>query len=261
MNSGMKERMEQLAKQTNIKVGDDSPTYDYGKYCDHTVVRGYTSRDIVKKFCDEGKEYNVFAVCVTPIHAKFVKEQLKGTDIKTCISIGFPLGANKPQTKAFEARLAIEDGADEVEMVINVGALRDKNYELVYEDIKGVVDVGAELGAVVKVIIETCYLSNYEKIMAVILCELAGADYIKTSTGMGTGNATVEDIYLIGNVIKRIGSKMKIKASGGIETQKQAEKMLFAGADRLGLSKAKQVVTGDDAAVSASSENQPPKFV
>lgn len=240
-----------LAGNQSIALYDES----YGKYCDHTVLRAYTKQSIVKRFCDEAKEYKAAAVCVNPIHVPFVREQLAGTGIKTCTVVGFPLGANKPLIKAMEAAEAIKDGAQEIDMVINIGALRDDNLKLVYEDIKGV--VGAAKGkAEVKVIIETCYLNTEQKIKACILCKLAGADYVKTSTGFGTDGAKVEDIRLIRQVV---GDSLKIKASTGVDTRSDARKMIEAGAVRLGTSRTLQIVTGNDQLKSVSADNQPPK--
>jgi deoxyribose-phosphate aldolase len=229
---------------------------NYGKYCDHTVLRAYTPQSIVKRFCDEAKQYKAAAVCINPIHVPFVREQLAGTGIKTCTVIGFPLGANKPVIKAIEAAEAIKDGAEEVDMVINIGALRDDNLQLVYEDIKGVVDA-AKGKAEVKVIIETCYLNTEQKIKACIISKLAGADYVKTSTGFGTGGAKAEDIRLIKRVV---GDSMKIKASTGIDTREDAKRMIEAGAIRLGTSRTPQIVTGDDNIKGVSADNQPPKY-
>lgn len=228
---------------------------NYGKYCDHTVLRAYTPQSIVKRFCDEAKQYKAAAVCINPIHVSFVREQLAGTGIKTCTVIGFPLGANKPVIKAMEAAEAIKDGAEEVDMVINIGALRDDNLQLVYEDIKGVVDA-AKGKAETKVIIETCYLNTEQKIKACILSKLAGADYVKTSTGFGTDGAKEGDICLIRQVV---GDSMKIKASTGINTREDAKKMINAGAVRLGTSRTPQIVTGDEKIKGVSAENQPPK--
>lgn len=235
------------------KKGDK---YDesYAKYCDHTVLKAYTPQYIVRKFCDEAIKYKFASICVNPIHVGFVSEQLKGTGIKTCCVIGFPLGANKPQVKAFEASEAIKDGAEELDMVINIGALRDGNLKLVFEDIKSVTDVAIGR-AKVKVIIETCYLTDREKIVACIISKLAGADYVKTSTGFGSGGATVEDVKLMLGVV---GDTMRVKASTGIETREDAQKMIQAGATRLGVSRSVHIVEGDTNIKIASLENQVP---
>jgi len=185
-----------------------------------------------------------------------VHKELEGTNIGTATVIGFPLGANKPCVKAFETAEAVKDGADEVDMVINIGALREGNYELVLEDIKGVVAAAAGK-AKVKVIIETCYLTDAQKKKACELVIEGGADFVKTSTGMGTGGATVHDIELLREVA---GNKIMVKASGGVDTRETAYAMIQAGADRLGVSKVPQIVNDDAGMYSASKGNQPPKF-
>ncbi len=234
----------------------DAPLNDeYGKYCDHTVLRAYTPKAMVKRFVDEAIKYKAASVCVNPIHVSFVNSLLSGSGIKTCTVVGFPLGANKPAIKAAEAKLAIEDGAREIDMVINVGALKDKNYNLVYNDIKGVVDV-CKGYADVKVIIETCYLSNDEIVKASLLVEKAGADYVKTSTGFGTDGARVQDVELIRATVS---DKMKIKASTNVNTRQDADNFVKAGATRLGTSKTPNIVTGDDTIIGVSADNQPPK--
>ena len=235
-----------------VETGKYRP--ELGKYCDHTVLKAYTKREVVEAMCDEAIKYNAASVCVNPIHVALVKEKLKGTGIKTCCVIGFPLGANTTATKAFETRDAIGNGVEELDMVINIGALRDGDNETVYQDIKGVVDAAAGK-AVVKVIIETGYLTNEEIVTASELCVKAGADFVKTSTGFSPGVATVEDVRLIK---KTVGNAAKIKASAGIKTQERALMMIEAGADRLGVSSTVQIVTGDDNAPSASGSNKEP---
>ena len=226
----------------------------YGKYCDHTVLRAYTTQETVKTFCEEAIKYQAASVCVNPIHVAFVHECLKGTDIETCCVIGFPLGANKPEVKAFEAARAVLDGADELDMVINVGALRDGNLALVLEDIQGVVK--AAQGRPVKVIIETCYLTDDEKRTASRLCEEGGAAYVKTSSGFGTRGASVEDLKLIRETV---GPQMKIKASTDINTREDADRVIAAGAVRLGVSRTPQIVEDDTTLVTATVLNKPPK--
>lgn len=254
-----------LIEEEIKRVGEEekNPPKEYdvklllGKYCDHTVLRAYTPKVIVKRFCDEAKANGAASICVNPVHVKLVSEELKETDIKTCCVIGFPLGANTPAVKAFEANEAIENGAHEVDMVINVGALRDPDYALVYEDIKGVVNV-AKGKAHVKVIIETCYLTKNQKIAACVIAREAGADFVKTSSGMGTGGATVEDVQLMKLVV---GDSMSVKASAGIETKEDVITMVKAGAVRVGTSRIVQIASGAPNAFSASKDNQPPKFV
>ena len=159
---------------------------DYAKYCDHTILKPDASRKTVEKFCNEAKEYDFASVCVNPTHVRYVASLLKGSNVKTCSVIGFPLGASTPFVKAIETRDAIANGAEEVDMVINIGALKDGDYDLVYKDIKAVVDAAAGQ-AIVKVIIETCLLTDQEKIKACLLAKNAGADFVKTSTGFGGG--------------------------------------------------------------------------
>ena len=228
----------------------------FAAFCDHTVLRAYTPSSVVKEFCEEAKKYGAKAVCVNPVHVALVAKELEGTDIGTATVIGFPLGANKPCVKAFEAAEAVKDGAVEVDMVINIGALREGNYALVLEDIKGVVAAAAGK-AKVKVIIETCYLTDEQKKKACELVIEGGADFVKTSTGMGTGGATVHDIELLREVA---GDKIQVKASGGVDTRETAYAMIKAGADRLGVSKVPQIVNDDTSLYSASKGNQPPKF-
>ncbi len=228
--------------------GDTTPKtsgkYDpsYAKYMDHTVLKPETVRSTVKKFCDEAKQYKFASVCINPTHVKYVSEQLKGSGVKTCCVIGFPLGANTTLVKGLEAVEAVKNGAEEVDMVINVGALKDKEYDLVYEDIKAVVD-GAHPRALVKVIIETCLLTDEEKVKACELAKRAGADFVKTSTGFGKGGATVEDVRLMK---RTVGDSMMVKASTGINDRAVTDAMLAAGAVRMGTSKGIKIVNGDE---------------
>ncbi|HBU11391.1 MAG TPA: deoxyribose-phosphate aldolase, partial [Clostridiales bacterium] len=213
----------------------------------------YTTSDVVEKFCEEGIRYGAAAICVNPVHVALVKKHLMGTGIKTSVVVGFPLGANKTSTKAFETREAVRDGADEIDMVINIGALREGDYAYVLEDIKAVVQAAGR--AAVKVIIETCYLTKEQKIKACALSKQAGAAFVKTSTGMGTGGATEEDVRLMKEAV---GEGMFVKASGGVDNRAAAYKMLRAGADRLGVSRVPQIVADDTEQDSVSKHNQPP---
>lgn len=214
----------------------------YAKYMDHTVLKPDTQKSTVKKFCDEAKEWKFASVCVNPTHVKYVSQQLAGSGVKTCCVVGFPLGANTPLVKALEAMEAVKNGADEVDMVINVGALKDKDYDLVFEDIKGIVEA-SHPKAIVKVIIETCLLTDEEKVRACELAKQAKADFVKTSTGFGSGGATVEDIRLMK---RTVGDSMLVKASTGINDRKACDQMLSAGAVRMGTSKGIKIVMGED---------------
>ncbi|RLF85613.1 deoxyribose-phosphate aldolase [Thermococci archaeon] len=211
------------------------------KYIDHTNLKAYASEEDIIKLCDEARRYNFYAVCVNPYRVKLAKEQLQGTNIKVATVIGFPLGATPTEVKVFEAKKALEDGADEVDMVLNIGALKDKAYKYVRNDIAEVVRIAHEKGAIVKVIIETCYLSEEEKEIACKLAVEAGADFVKTSTGFGTGGATIEDVKLMRKVV---GDKLGVKAAGGIRTYEEALAMINAGANRIGTSSGVKIIEG-----------------
>lgn len=210
------------------------------KMIDHTILKATATKEEVIKICSEAKEYGFFSVCVNPTQIELVKKELQGSDVKVCTVIGFPLGANTPEVKAFETKDAISKGADEVDMVINIGALKDKNYELVQRDIKAVVDAANKV-ALVKVIIETCYLTDEEKKIACELAVKAGTDYVKTSTGFGTGGSTPEDIKLMRETV---GENIGVKASGGVRCEKDAIAVIEAGASRIGASASIAIVSG-----------------
>jgi deoxyribose-phosphate aldolase len=218
-------------------------TTNIAKMIDHTLLKANTTKEQIVKLCEEAKQYNFASVCVNPTWVATAAELLKGTDVKVCTVIGFPLGANTPETKAFETKDAIEKGATEVDMVINIGALKDGNDELVERDIRAVVEA-AKGKALVKVIIETCLLTEEEKVRACELAVKAGADYVKTSTGFSTGGATVEDIALMR---KTVGPDIGVKASGGVRDLQGAEAMIQAGATRIGTSSGVAIVQGKTA--------------
>lgn len=205
---------------------------------DHTALKADTSKQEIKKLCDEAIEYNFKAVCVNPTFIEYCNSLLKDSEVKIATVIGFPLGANTSSTKAFETRDAIEKGADEVDMVINIGALKDKDYELVEKDIQSVVKA-ADKKAIVKVIIETSLLSDEEKVKACELALKAGADFVKTSTGFSTGGATVSDVALMKSIV---GDKLEVKASGGVRDYETAKSMIKAGATRIGTSSGVKIV-------------------
>lgn len=210
------------------------------KYIDHTLLKPESTRSDIARVCEEAKHYNTASVCVNPCWIGYVAELLRGTDIKPCCVIGFPLGATLSEVKAFETAAAIRDGAQEVDMVINIGALRGAEFDTVYEDIKAVVDAAAGK-ALVKVIIETCLLTDEQKVIACKLAKQAGADFVKTSTGFSTGGAKVEDIRLMRETV---GPEMGVKASGGVRTKEDAEAMIAAGATRIGASSSKKIIEG-----------------
>ena len=212
---------------------------ELAKMMDHTILKATATPEDVKIICEEALRINAASVCVNPFHVPMVKELLAGSDVKVCTVIGFPLGANTSEVKAFETREAIQKGAEEVDMVINVGALLAGDTETVYQDIKAVVDAAG--GTLVKVIIETCYLNDEQKRIACELALKAGADFVKTSTGFGTGGATAHDVELMRSVV---GSKLKVKASGGIRTYEDAMAVVAATADRLGVSASIAILEG-----------------
>lgn len=209
----------------------------YAKYMDHTVLKADTTKETLKKFCDEAKEYGFASVCVNPGNVPYIADQLKGSGVITCSVIGFPLGANTTFMKAMETLEAVKNGAGEVDMVINVGALKDKDYDYVKKDIGAVVNA-AHPQAEVKVIIETCLLTDEEKVTACKLAKEAGADFVKTSTGFGSGGATAEDIRLM----KQTVGDMRVKASTGVNNRRICDDMLAAGACRMGTSKGIYIV-------------------
>ncbi|MBR3298806.1 MAG: deoxyribose-phosphate aldolase [Clostridia bacterium] len=205
---------------------------DIRKLIDHTLLKPDASEEAIKRICDEAKEHGFKSVCVNPSRVGFVAEQLEGSDVLPCCVIGFPLGATLPEVKAFEAAAAIEEGAKELDMVINIGAAKDGNWELVKKDIEAVV-TAANGEAAVKVIIETCLLTDEEKVLACQCAMEAGADFVKTSTGFSTGGTTEQDVALMRKVV---GENLGVKASGGVRTPEDAEKFIKAGASRLGTS-------------------------
>lgn len=207
---------------------------------DYTLLKADATKEMIEKLCEEALEYEFAAVCISPYYVELSKELLKDSKVKVATVVGFPLGANTKETKAFEARQAIENGADELDMVINIGALKNKDYDLVRNDIKAVVEAAKDRG-IVKVIIETSLLTHEEKVLACTLAREAGADFVKTSTGFSTGGATIEDITLMKATI---GEDLKIKASGGIRDYKTAKSMIDAGASRIGASSSIKIVQG-----------------
>ena len=213
---------------------------ELNKYIDHTILKPGASVDDVKKICDEAKEYDFASVCVNPSNIAFVTEQLKGSDVSPCVVVGFPLGATLPEVKAFEAESCIALGAKEVDMVVNVGAIKSGDWNLVKRDITAVVKAAKDK-ALVKVIIETCLLTDDEKIQVCKTAKTVGADFVKTSTGFSTGGAIKSDIELMRRVV---GSEMGVKASGGVRSYEDAITMIKAGATRLGTSSGVSIMSG-----------------
>lgn len=210
------------------------------KYIDHTVLKADTSKAKVQQIIDEAIQYDFMSVCINPTWVSFAAKQLATTDVKVCTVIGFPLGANTSAVKAFEAADAIKHGADEVDMVINIGAAKDGDWDLVESDIQAVVDASGDV--LTKVIIETSLLTDEEKIKACQAAVRAGADFVKTSTGFSTAGATVSDIALMRQTV---GPDMGVKASGGVRSIADAQAMIDAGTTRLGTSNGVDIMKGN----------------
>jgi len=213
------------------------------KYIDHTILKADTSREAVLKVCQEARDHGFFSVCVNPYYVSLVRDQLQGSDVKVCSVIGFPLGAGVASIKAQEAAQAIADGAHEIDMVLNVAALKNGELEVVEADIRAVAEVCSGK-ALLKVILETCLLTDAEKTTACQLSVKAGADFVKTSTGFSTGGATVEDIRLMRQTV---GPDIGVKASGGVRDRETALAMIEAGASRVGASASVAIVNGETA--------------
>ncbi len=212
---------------------------DLAKMIDHTLLKPDATRDEVVKLCEEARKHRFASVCVNTTWVPLAKSLLSGTDVMVCAVVGFPLGAMLPTAKAYEARDAVRQGAKEIDMVINIGALKSRDYETVFEDICRVVKASAPAG--VKVILETGMLDQEQKIIGCTLSKLAGAAFVKTSTGFAKGGATVEDIEMMRRIV---GSDVGVKASGGVRTAEDAVKMAQAGANRIGASASVAIVTG-----------------
>jgi len=202
------------------------------KYIDHTLLKPDATTEQIKILCAEARQYDFASVCVNSCHVPLAKAELEGTDVKVCCVVGFPLGACLTEAKAYEAALSVERGAEEVDMVINIGAAKDGNWELVEQDIKAVVEA-CHPKAIIKVIIETCLLTDEEKRQACLCAKRAGADFVKTSTGFSLSGATPEDVALMRETV---GPDMGVKAAGGVRCTEDADKMISAGATRLGTS-------------------------
>ena len=229
------------AERLSTHLGAIPADLSIASMIDHTLLKPDATPDQIAQLCFEARKYNFASVCVNPANVRLCAELLRGSPVKVCSVIGFPLGANTPDVKVMEAQLAIQQGASEIDMVINIGALKGGDMQLVARDIRGVVRTAHEGGAILKVIIETALLTEDEKVTACLLAKEADADFVKTSTGFSGGGATVEDITLMRRVV---GPEMGVKASGGIRTTEDAEKMVKAGATRIGASASVKIVQG-----------------
>ncbi|TDW10209.1 deoxyribose-phosphate aldolase [Breznakia blatticola] len=210
------------------------------KLIDHTLLKADATRDQIAKLCQEAKEYDFMSVCVNSYWVPFCVEQLAGTDVKVCTVVGFPLGAMSTAAKAWETKVAIEQGAKEIDMVLNIGELKGKNYDVVREDVRAVVE--AAKGNIVKVILETCLLTDEEIVKASELCVEAGAHFVKTSTGFSTEGANPRVVKLMKDTV---GDKAEVKAAGGVRSAEDVEKMVEAGATRIGTSSGIKLVAGE----------------
>jgi deoxyribose-phosphate aldolase len=220
--------------------GAAAVTLDIARYIDHTLLKPDTTLDQITKLCEEAREFGFASVCVNPYYVKHCAKLLDGSGVQVGTVVGFPLGANATKVKAREARRAIRDGADEIDMVINVGALKSGDDEAVYRDIRAVVKVCKKGKAICKCILETCLLTDEEKTRACEAARRAKADFVKTSTGFSTGGATVEDVALMARAVA--DAKMGVKASGGIRSFDDARRMIEAGATRIGASAGVRIV-------------------
>ena len=222
--------------------GADVPR-DLARFIDHTLLRPDASAADIDKLCEEARQCGFAAVCVNPTWVRRCAQNLRGSNVRVASVVGFPFGASTPEVKAMEARRAIRDGAREIDMVINVGALKSGDHDLVRRDIEKVSDACHEAGAINKVIIEAALLTDEEKIVASHLAKLAKADFVKTSTGFGPGGATLEDVLLMRETV---GPKLGIKAAGGIRSAEDVREMIAAGATRIGASASVEIVTGSE---------------
>lgn len=225
-----------------IGIGEELIDKDVARMIDHTLLKPEATPQEIKKLCEEARTYGFASVCINPCYVPMCKDLLSGSKVKVCTVIGFPLGSTTTEVKRFEAEQALKNGAQEVDMVINVGMLKQKEYEYVFNDINQVVLAAKKFGALCKVIIETALLSDEEKIKACLLSKEAKADFVKTSTGFSKGGATAGDVALMKYVV---GSTVGVKASGGIRTTEDAKLMIASGAERIGASASVKIVKGE----------------
>ena len=227
------------ASRIGGEPGSRAVPKDIARYIDHTLLKPHATEEQIVQLCREALEYHFASVCVNPAFVRLCANQLRGSDVKVCAVVGFPLGATTPSVKAFEARKAIREGAREIDMVINVGALKSGDYDLVLRDIEAVVEACHDAGAITKVIIEAALLTDEQKVAACVLAKRAKADFVKTSTGFASGGATIRDVAIMRATV---GPEMGVKAAGGIRTYLDALGMIEAGATRIGASAGVQIV-------------------
>jgi deoxyribose-phosphate aldolase len=229
------------AERLSSTLGIIPGNVDLARTIDHTLLKPDATQDQIAQLCYEARKYGFASVCINPTWVELCVKLLEGSPVKVCTVIGFPLGASAPEVKAFETQVALDHGATEIDMVINIGALKARDLELVAKDIRGVVTTAHASGAIVKVIIEAVLLTDEEKTIACLLSKEAGADFVKTSTGFASGGATVHDVALMRRVV---GPEMGVKAAGGVRTFEDAENMLKAGATRIGASAGVKIIQG-----------------
>jgi len=232
------------AERLSSTLGVIPENLDLARMIDHTLLKPDATQDQIAQLCFEARKYGFASVCVNPTWVELCAKLLEGSPVKVCTVIGFPLGATAPEVKAFETQNALDHGASEIDMVINIGALKARDFDLVARDIRGVVMTAHARGAIVKVIIEAVLLTDEEKTIACLLSKEAGADFVKTSTGFASGGATVHDVALMRKVV---GPEMGVKAAGGVRTYEDAEKMIQAGATRIGASAGVKILQGPTA--------------
>ena len=227
------------ADRLSARLGVRNVAGDMAGMIDHTLLKPNGTEEQIRQLCAEAREFSFATVCVNPAWVPLCAELLRGSPVKVCTVVGFPLGATLPEVKAFETQRVAQLGATEIDMVINVGALKSRLYDVVQDDIAAVVDAAHGLGSSVKVIIEAAYLTDEEKVEACVLSKAAGADYVKTSTGFAATGATVEDVALMRRVV---GPDMGVKAAGGVKTAEDAKAMIAAGATRIGASASVKII-------------------
>lgn len=227
------------ADRLSARLGVKNIAADMAGMIDHTILKPNATEEQVRQLCLEAREFSFATVCINPTWIPLAADILRGSPVKVCTVVGFPLGATFAEVKAFEAQRCANLGATELDMVINIGALKSRQYDLVQDDIAAVVDAAHPLGASVKVIIEAAYLTDEEKVEACVLSKAAGADYVKTSTGFAATGATVEDVALMRRVV---GPDMGVKAAGGVKTAEDAKAMIAAGATRIGASASVKII-------------------
>ena len=227
------------ASRFGLQAGSTAYPREIARLIDHTLLKADATRQQIETLCAEARQHGFATVCINPVWVALCAERLRGSETRVCTVAGFPLGATPPEVKAYETARVIADGACEVDMVINVGALKSRDYRLVERDVAGVAETCRRGGAVSKVIIEAALLSDDEKVQACVIAKAAGADFVKTSTGFGPGGATAADVALMRRVV---GPEMGVKAAGGVKDLKSAQAMIEAGADRIGASVGVKIV-------------------